>query len=57
MNKEGFIKELKNINIEVNDEMLSNLEKYYQILKEENEKYNLTAITDVDKIILNHYAD
>lgn len=23
----------------------------------ENEKYNLTAITDVDKIILNHYAD
>lgn len=26
-------------------------------LLEENEKYNLTAITDVDKIILNHYAD
>ena len=24
---------------------------------EENEKYNLTAITDPDKIILNHYAD
>ena len=24
---------------------------------EENEKYNLTAITDIDKIILNHYAD
>ena len=24
---------------------------------EENEKYNLTAITDVDKIILSHYAD
>lgn len=24
---------------------------------EENEKYNLTAITDTDKIILNHYAD
>ncbi len=24
---------------------------------EENEKYNLTAITDEDKIILNHYAD
>lgn len=23
----------------------------------ENEKYNLTAITDIDKIILNHYAD
>ena len=24
---------------------------------EENEKYNLTAITDIEKIILNHYAD
>ena len=24
---------------------------------EENEKYNLTAITDIDKIMLNHYAD
>ena len=23
----------------------------------ENEKYNLTAITDLDKIVLNHYAD
>ena len=27
------------------------------IMLEENEKYNLTAITDPNKIILNHYAD
>ena len=35
-------------------------EKFYALtvrLLEENEKYNLTAITDPDKIILNHYAD
>ena len=35
-------------------------EKFYFLtvrMLEENEKYNLTAITDVDKIILNHYAD
>ena len=35
-------------------------EKFYRLtvrLLEENEKYNLTAITDPDKIILNHYAD
>lgn len=35
-------------------------EKFYALtvrMLEENEKYNLTAITDVDKIILNHYAD
>lgn len=35
-------------------------ELFYKLtvrLIEENEKYNLTAITDPDKIILNHYAD
>ena len=35
-------------------------EKFLALTKrmlEENEKYNLTAITDPDKIILNHYAD
>lgn len=35
-------------------------EKLYLLtvrMLEENEKYNLTAITDPDKIILNHYAD
>ena len=31
--------------------------KLTEIMLEENEKYNLTAITDVNKIILNHYAD
>ena len=28
-----------------------------EFMLSENEKYNLTAITDPDKIILNHYAD
>ncbi len=35
-------------------------EKFFlltQRMLEENEKYNLTAITDPDMIILNHYAD
>lgn len=35
-------------------------DKFYRLtvrMLEENEKYNLTAITDIDKIILNHYAD
>ena len=36
------------------------MDKFYRLtgrMLEENEKYNLTAITDPDKIILNHYAD
>ena len=35
-------------------------EKFYRLtvrMLTENEKYNLTAITDPDKIVLNHYAD
>ena len=36
------------------------IKKFYELtvrMLTENEKYNLTAITDLDKIILNHYAD
>ena len=39
---------------------LEKVEKFLlltKIMLEENEKYNLTAITDTKKIILNHYAD
>jgi 16S rRNA (guanine527-N7)-methyltransferase len=39
---------------------LEKVEKFLLLTKrmlEENEKYNLTAITDTKKIILNHYAD
>ena len=39
---------------------LERMEKFYELtvrMLEENEKYNLTAITDPSKIILNHYVD
>ncbi len=39
---------------------LERIKKFYELtvrMLSENEKYNLTAITDPDKIILNHYAD
>lgn len=39
---------------------MDRVEKLYTLTEHmltENEKYNLTAITDRDKIILNHYAD
>lgn len=41
----------------LNRERVDQLYRMTVRLLEENEKYNLTAITDVDKIILNHYAD
>ena len=43
----------KLLSIEISEKFLALTER----MLEENEKYNLTAITDIDKIILNHYAD
>ena len=57
MNKEQFINELKKININITDDMLSKLDTYYQILVEENKKYNLTAITEESQVYLKHFYD
>lgn len=63
IDKQSFISKLtkvfgdngfsKFLSLEVSEKFLKLTER----MLEENEKYNLTAITDVDKIILNHYAD
>ena len=57
MNKETFIKELEKINIKLTAEQLDKLEKYYEILITENEKYNLTAITKKEDVYLKHFYD
>lgn len=57
MNREEFTKELKKINVELEDEIISNLEKYYNILKEENKKYNLTRIIEKEDVYLKHFYD
>jgi len=61
--KQSFISSFNRVFSENSLSSLLNIgvsEKFYELtvrMLEENEKYNLTAITDVDKIILNHYAD
>lgn len=57
MNKETFIKELKKMNITLTAKQLDQLEKYYEILVIENEKYNLTAITKKEDVYLKHFYD
>ena len=57
MNREEFIEELKKININLSNEILSNLEEYYNILKEENSKYNLTRIIEKEDVYLKHFYD
>ncbi len=63
INEQSFTAELSRV-FKLNGlASLLNAEKSEKFLKltermlTENEKYNLTAITDPDKIILNHYAD
>lgn len=57
MNREEFIVAIKKINIYLDDITLSKLEDYYKILKEENEKYNLTRIIEREDVYLKHFYD
>ena len=57
MTQNSFIEELKKINIEVTDEMLNQLEKYYEMLIEYNKVMNLTGITEKDEVYLKHFYD
>lgn len=63
VNKQDFTSKLTKIFKENGLSSLLSMERmelFYKLtvrMLEENEKYNLTAITDMDKIILNHYAD
>ena len=57
MNNEQFIKELNKLNITINSLQQEQLEKYYNLLINENKKYNLTAITDKEQVYLKHFYD
>lgn len=57
MNKELFIKELNKLNINLSIDQLNQLEKYYQLLIQENQKYNLTSITEKEAVYLKHFYD
>ena len=57
MNKEEFINELKKIDIEISDKEIKKLDKYYELLKEWNEKINLTGITGYEEVYLKHFYD
>lgn len=51
--KEMFL----NYNIELNDIQISQFETYFNFLVEENQKYNLTAITSPEDVVLKHFID
>jgi len=57
MNKDKFIKEVTNLNIEITDKKLEQLEKYYELLIEYNKVMNLTGITEKEEVYLKHFYD
>ena len=57
MNKELFIESLNELNIEVTNEKLDKLEKFYQLLIEWNNKINLTRIVEKEDVYLKHFYD
>ena len=48
---------IKDYKITLSEEQISQLERYYELLCEWNEKINLTAITDPKGVAVKHYAD
>lgn len=55
MNK---LKELAlKLNIELTDEQIDQFQKYYEMLVETNKVMNLTAITELDEVIVKHFLD
>ena len=57
MNKEEFVRELEKIGIIPTEYQLEQLQRYYELLLEWNEKINLTAITEESQVYLKHFYD
>ena len=57
MNKDRFISEVESLGIEITDNKLEQLEKYYELLIEYNKVMNLTGITEKEDVYLKHFYD
>lgn len=57
MNKETFEQELKKLGIILTEDQKQKLKLFYEILIEENQKINLTRITEKEDVYLKHFYD
>ena len=57
MNIELFLEETKKLGINLTQQQLTQLEEYYNLLIEWNEKINLTRITEKGDVYLKHFYD
>ena len=57
MNLNKFIEEVNKLNIHLSENQLNQLEEYYNLLIDYNEKVNLTRITEKEDVYLKHFYD
>ena len=57
MNLNKFIEEVEKLNIHLSEKQLEQLEEFYNLLIEYNEKVNLTRITEKEEVYLKHFYD
>lgn len=57
MTEQEFVKAVTEVNINLDADKLSKLNRYYELLIEWNEKMNLTGITEKDQVYLKHFYD
>lgn len=55
--REYILKATENYKIQLNETQLNQLERYFELLVDWNEKINLTAITDEQGVAVKHFAD
>ena len=52
-----FSENLERVGLDLEKEKIEKFKSYYEMLLEWNEKMNLTAITDLEGVILKHFID
>jgi len=57
MNLNNFIEEVNKLGINLSEKQLEQLEEFYNLLIEYNEKVNLTRITEKEDVYLKHFYD
>lgn len=54
---EKFVRQLKELDLELNEIQLQQFERYYELLVEWNKVMNLTAITEYEEVYEKHFLD
>lgn len=57
MERKSFVELLEKISVQLSNDKLDRLDKYYEILVEWNKFMNLTGITEYSEVLVKHFAD